>query len=280
MKNRRFIIAIMMFYCIISLLALVALLPTAIDVFHNVMNSVSATSPELVLFVFFFLLLVFALSCIYVVLSIVSQKKEKDNSINDNLHRTITGDRAFLEQEISEINERLVATESRWKEMYHLVLDAQNKRLVSNNTIDPALFLKSYEADKITVNPNDVFVVMPFQSSLKKAFYRVVEICEMKNLHAKRSDSELYPSSDIMKAIVQSIVRSRIIIAMIDGRNPNVMYELGIAHALGKPTIVICKKNERVPFDVGGKYVIMYGNYKELETELLEAISRITSEAC
>lgn len=280
MKNRRLITAVMLFYCIISLFALIALFPTATKAIHYIMYSISETAPEEVVIIALFFLLTFVASSIGVVLSITNHKMEKSETAKEQLNGSIKGDRAFLEQNINEINERLVATESRWKEMYHLVLDAQSKRMVSSNTVDPSLFLKSYEADKIKVNPNDVFVVMPFQSSLKKAYYRVVEICGTQNLHAKRSDSEIYPSSDIMKAIVQSIVRSRIIIAMIDGRNPNVMYELGIAHALGKPTIAICKKNEKVPFDVGGKYVIMYGNYKELESELLEAIARITAEGC
>ena len=47
-----------------------------------------------------------------------------------------------------------------------------------------------------------------------------------------------------------AICRSRIIIADCTGRNPNVFYEIGIAHTVGKPVILIAQNSKDVPFDL------------------------------
>ena len=71
------------------------------------------------------------------------------------------------------------------------------------------------------------------------------------------------------------IVKSRIIIANIDGKNPNVFYELGIAHALGKPTILISKSIENMPFDIQQNRVVLYKDNDDLEEKLSKELSRI-----
>jgi nucleoside 2-deoxyribosyltransferase len=45
------------------------------------------------------------------------------------------------------------------------------------------------------------------------------------------------------------INQAAFIIADVTGRNPNVMYELGIAHTLGKPVIIITQEINKIPFD-------------------------------
>ena len=52
------------------------------------------------------------------------------------------------------------------------------------------------------------------------------------------------------------------------GGNPNVFYEIGYAHALGKPTILMCKKGEKLPFDLQGTNHIMYPNVLGLRAPL------------
>jgi hypothetical protein len=42
-------------------------------------------------------------------------------------------------------------------------------------------------------------------------------------------------------------------------RNPNVFYELGLAHAIGKPAILVAKTEEDIPFDLRHVRVIVYG---------------------
>jgi nucleoside 2-deoxyribosyltransferase len=54
--------------------------------------------------------------------------------------------------------------------------------------------------------------------------------------------------------------KSEVIIAEITPVNQNVFYELGYAHALGKPTILLAERGKQLPFDVSGYRVLIYDN--------------------
>lgn len=66
----------------------------------------------------------------------------------------------------------------------------------------------------------------------------------------------------ILNDIIASIRSASVIIADITPDNPNVFYEVGYAHALAKPTILLCEKGIRnkLPFDVSGFRTIFYDN--------------------
>lgn len=82
-------------------------------------------------------------------------------------------------------------------------------------------------------------------------------------------------------SIVNSIRNSTIIIADITPDNPNVFYEVGYAHALNKPTILLCEKSIRhkLPFDVSGFRTIFYdnsiGGKKKIGARLEEYLQKV-----
>ncbi len=51
---------------------------------------------------------------------------------------------------------------------------------------------------------------------------------------------------------------SKILVAELTGRNPNVFYELGLAHALQQPVVLVSSNEKDVPFDVQHIRVIYY----------------------
>ena len=66
-----------------------------------------------------------------------------------------------------------------------------------------------------------------------------------------------------MQDIWKSICEARVVIADLTNLNPNVMYELGIAHTVGKETILIYQKpTEKIkfPFDLSHIRRIEYVN--------------------
>ena len=69
-----------------------------------------------------------------------------------------------------------------------------------------------------------------------------------------------------------------IVIANIDGRNPNVFYELGLAHAMDKNTILLSKFKQDLPVDIKSKYMIIYRNISMLENELKKELLKIYTE--
>lgn len=72
-----------------------------------------------------------------------------------------------------------------------------------------------------------------------------------------RGDFEPDPGS-ITGKIITRIVQSNLIIADLSNHNPNVFYELAVAHGYGKPVIHIMEEGQRPPFDVGDQRVIFY----------------------
>src|SRR4051794_30347667 len=66
-------------------------------------------------------------------------------------------------------------------------------------------------------------------------------------------------TSDLLVSTIWSAIRdSGAIVADLTGKNPNVFYELGLAHALGKPTILITQSIDDVPFDLRHSRIIRY----------------------
>jgi len=118
--------------------------------------------------------------------------------------------------------------------------------------------------------PYDTLYQEVIQPVSRKAGFRVL-----------RGDDVFRPGV-ILQDIIHSIVESDVIVADITPTNPNVFYELGYAHALQKPTILLANRQlEKLPFDISGYRVIFYddtiGGKREIENTLekhLESIRR------
>jgi nucleoside 2-deoxyribosyltransferase len=99
-----------------------------------------------------------------------------------------------------------------------------------------------------------------------------IEIVEF-GLVCKRAD-EIKSNRAIMQDVWKSICEARIIIADLTELNPNVMYELGIAHTLGKETIIIYRKDKNIkfPFDISHIRRIEYENTPVGGTKLVSEL--------
>ena len=94
---------------------------------------------------------------------------------------------------------------------------------------------------------SDVFVLMPFAKQYR-AFYEDVikKTIEDMNLTCKRAD-DFFQSTVIMNDIMRCIIEAGTILADFSGRSPNVFFEVGIAHALGKNVILITQDLQDIP---------------------------------
>lgn len=72
-----------------------------------------------------------------------------------------------------------------------------------------------------------------------------------------RADLESSPDS-ITGKVISRIVESDLIVADLSNHNPNVFYELAVAHGYKRPVVHIMEEGQRVPFDVGDQRVIFY----------------------
>ena len=99
------------------------------------------------------------------------------------------------------------------------------------------------------INHKVGFILMPFTAEWSERVYKHIirDHVESLGLQCVRADNKHGPI--IMEDIWISINHAAFIVADTTGKNPNVMYELGIAHSLGKPTILITQDTEAITFD-------------------------------
>lgn len=108
----------------------------------------------------------------------------------------------------------------------------------------------------------EVFVISQFGGDYDVLHDEVIKpVCTKLHYDPIRGD-EVASCSMILSDIITSIQNAAVIIADITPDNPNVFYEIGYAHALKKPTILLCDKalRDRLPFDVSGFRTIFYDN--------------------
>ena len=128
------------------------------------------------------------------------------------------------------------------------------------------------------------FVLMPFGQPFDGYYQHVIKpAVKRAGLEALRAD-EIYGTKAIIQDIWESIWKTRLVIADVSGRNPNVNYELGLCHALGLPTILLTKRIEDVPFDYRHRRCLVYNTEEARWEERLGAaiektISAIISES-
>lgn len=117
-----------------------------------------------------------------------------------------------------------------------------------------------------------VSVMMPFDASFKGVYDAIKESCKMAGLECKRVD-DVWEDSVIMQDVFDLIYRSRIVVVDFSTKNPNVFYEAGIAHTLGKHVVPISQSAEDVPFDLRHHRYQRYLNNGEGLEDLTEKLA-------
>jgi hypothetical protein len=125
------------------------------------------------------------------------------------------------------------------------------------------------------------FVVMPFRAELNFFYlYLRRHLHEKHGLRVERADHKIL-TVPLLEKIREQIVQAKVLIADITGRNPNVFYELGLAHALEKPVILLTQdKAEEVPTDIRHLEFIRYdlGHDAEVLGKIDNAIRNVFVE--
>jgi hypothetical protein len=194
-------------------------------------------------------------------------------------HAQLSAMREAYDKQLHEINKQLLSTEERWKEINHLLISAQRLQPDGGNVGVPyTRFLRAAGITQtdLSVDPKLVLVLTPFDPIYAGTYKTITDVCQRVGLRCLRGDEE-YTREDILSHILKIMVRSRLIIANVSGRNPNVFYELGIAHAMDKTTILISEGLD-LPFDVQSKRILVYQTDEALRKELTEAMLRAMSE--
>ena len=123
-------------------------------------------------------------------------------------------------------------------------------------------------------DPFDVFFLIPFNKQSLSIFEtHITPVFQSFNLSCGTA-KDIFTTRAIMDDIWAGINAASIVIADCTGRNPNVFYEIGIAHTLGKITILLTENPDDVPFDLKFIRFIKYEYSPDGMVELQKTLRR------
>jgi len=121
---------------------------------------------------------------------------------------------------------------------------------LARSTPDSITVTPFFGRPQVLEKPHDVFVLMPFAPVLRPVYDdHIVSVVNHLSLRSKRAD-DFFTTGHVISDIWRGIWSARLIIADCTGRNANVFYEIGMAHTLGKPVVLITQSQEDIPFDL------------------------------
>jgi hypothetical protein len=148
---------------------------------------------------------------------------------------------------------------------------------VKRITFTPSVF----KIPEKKINEKLISVMMPFNPGYKGTYDAIKKCTDHMGLECFRADN-IWENSTFIQDIFELIYCSRIVIVDFSERNPNVMYETGIAHTLGKIVIPITQSYSDIPSDLGHhrayKYLPNDEGYRNLSNELYKRINTIMNE--
>ena len=124
------------------------------------------------------------------------------------------------------------------------------------------------------------FVLIPFDDEFADVYSGLIsKALTSADYEVERADSRL-DQQNILRDIVGGIHRADLIVADLTSLNPNVFYELGVAHGLRIPTIMISQVVDEVPFDLRSYRVEEYSTHFSRAEEIVARLQQIGKAHC
>lgn len=130
-------------------------------------------------------------------------------------------------------------------------------------------------------DPGYVFIIMPMSPespSLPDTLATIKRACRAVHMRGSRIDDKAN-TGQITENIHNNIRLAEYIVADLTDERPNVYYEVGYAHALGKPILLVARAETNIHFDLQGCRTHRYHNYDDLERELKKWLRALKKES-
>ena len=178
--------------------------------------------------------------------------------------------RVDYEEKIRQMQNAINTDVNHWMDNYHLAISAADTFNISNH--------KYFDVKQVPIRKGMVFMLMPFTDEAFKIYKCCKDVLQKREYELIKSDDE-FIEGNLLNHIVKLIIEAELIITNLDGKNPNVYYELGIAHALGKRTILISSYQPKdIPFNLMGNYILFFKNSEDLSSKLTEYLNKISDK--
>ncbi|MBF0426303.1 MAG: hypothetical protein HQL66_10860 [Magnetococcales bacterium] len=134
-------------------------------------------------------------------------------------------------------------------------------------------------SDKVKFGPIEIddrrpnaFIAMQFSEPYNEVYRDTIgPLVEEIGFEPTRVDEVSQPGI-ILNDIWLHLTQASVVIAEVSEPNPNVYYEIGVAHAMNKPTILLAQRSTRLPFDLGPHRCVYYDNTIAGRARLLESL--------
>jgi hypothetical protein len=119
------------------------------------------------------------------------------------------------------------------------------------------------------------FVLMPFAGESRDWYeFAIRPAVEGAGFRCKRAD-EVFEPGPITEQVFRNIFDADVLLVDLSGKSANVFYELGVAHALGKPVVLIAQDIESIPFDLRSLRIIVYKSTPAGAPHFIEAVRSV-----
>lgn len=127
------------------------------------------------------------------------------------------------------------------------------------------------------IDANLVSVMMPFKPSFDEVFEAIKGAVKDSGLRCRRAD-DIWGDPTVIQDVVSLIDKSGVVICDCTERNPNVFYEIGIAHTLGRDVLLLAQSHEDMPFDLQHLRFLKYQNNAAGRADLRHKLAQKLSD--
>jgi nucleoside 2-deoxyribosyltransferase len=123
------------------------------------------------------------------------------------------------------------------------------------------------------------FVLMPFDAAFTDTYrYGIKESATALGFRAERVDEQIFQEG-MLSRIYRQIELADVVIADMTGKNPNVFYEVGYAHAKEKLCVLLTRQASDIPFDLKHhRHIVYNGSIAELRPQLEKELAWVKND--
>lgn len=119
-----------------------------------------------------------------------------------------------------------------------------------------------FETPDVAPEADLISVMMPFSPQFGEVYKTIQSAASSAGFRCQRAD-DIWQHSVLIQDVFSLIFRSYIVVCDFTGKNPNVFYEAGVAHTLGKHVVPITQSEADIPFDLRHHRFVPYLNNGE-----------------
>lgn len=164
----------------------------------------------------------------------------------------------FATDRVQECADRLQITQWEFRRTHWAVKDVDLYRVLHESITGIKLAPRVFRFPTEVARDVDlVAVMMPFDARFTAVYEALRKAVGAAGLECRRAD-DIWENDHIMDDVISLIWRARVVISDLSMKNPNVFYETGIAHSLGRDVIQIAQSIDDVPFDLRSLRTVVY----------------------